>query len=70
MFRYLVFGFSFIVCALRSDAQDFITTRYSPTVFNNGYSAVEDFDRDGNLDILNITSFTFKEFYMHYHDGI
>jgi hypothetical protein len=69
MFRYLVFAFSFIVCALKSDAQDFITTRYSPTVFNNGYAAVDDFDRDGNMDILNITSFTFKEFYMHYHDG-
>lgn len=69
MFRYFVFVFSFIVCALSSDAQDFITTRYSPSVFNNGYAAVADFDRDGNMDILNITSFTFKEFYMHYHDG-
>lgn len=69
MSRFIVFTVLFFLFTSSGATQAFISHRYSPTVFNNGYTAVADFDRDGNIDILNITSFTFKEFYIHYHDG-
>lgn len=52
MSRFIVFAVLFFLFTSSGATQEFITHRYLPTVFNNGYTDVADFDKDGNLDIL------------------
>ncbi|HRG41548.1 MAG TPA: FG-GAP-like repeat-containing protein [Saprospiraceae bacterium] len=69
MFRRLISLITLSFCTFSGYAQDFVTYKYSPNVYNNGYAGIADFDLDGNKDILNVKSFSFSEFYIHHHDG-
>lgn len=46
-------------------SQDFISRKFG----ESGNKGIEDFDQDGNIDILAIPGYTSEQFYMNYHDG-
>lgn len=47
-------------------AQDFVTQKYSPLSGGDGYTAIADMDKDGNMDIVvNAVD----KIYVYYHDG-